>query len=455
MTDQPSFTFDLGEAITPLDGRNYQKIKDLAPYFSESALNRYRLRVEIGYFKKLAEWKIIRKLTGKEIAFLEGLIDNYGISDHRLTKEFENQTNHDVKAVEYFIRSKFAKTSLEDVVSYVHFGLTSEDINNLSYSLIIKESQKEVLEKDLEQLVKQLKLLAKKFKGLPLLGRTHGQPAVGTTVGKELANYVNRLVKQLKKLESFRFEGKLNGAVGNHNALKAALPKQDWLKLSDEFIRSLGLLPNRYTTQILYYDNWLEYFQIVYLVNGILVDLAQNIWSYIMLNIFVQKKIESEVGSSTMPQKINPIRFEHAEGSLQLANSMLEFFQRKLLSSRLQRDLSDSTIRRNLGEALAYSLLGWRSLQAGIGKIFPNEKLLRDELNNHWEILAEAIQTVMRLNNDDEAYEKMKKLMRGKTIDKDSYIRLLRDLGLDDDKRLNNLTPEKYTGYAEKLVDNL
>lgn len=455
MLDNSSNYFLIGNAITPLDGRNSEKIKDLGIYFSESALNKYRVIVELKYLEKLSQWKVIRLLAKKEKELISQLINNFSDKDYLEIKDIEKVINHDVKAVEYFIREKLKKTSMKDLLSYVHFGLTSDDTNNLAYGLMLKDFKEKTYKKEIMILIDKLRSMAKEYKDVPLLARTHGQPAVSTTVGKELINYYYRLIKQYKKINDFKFEGKCNGAVGNNNALKVALPTKNWTKLSKEFVNSLGLIENPYTVQILFYDNWLEFFQIVHLVNGILIDLCQNFWYYIMLEEFVQKKKEDEVGSSTMPQKVNPINFENGEGNLGVANSMLEFFQRKLPISRLQRDLSDSTIRRNFGESLSYSVLGYRSIFFGLKKVFPNKEFLKKELENHWEILTEAIQTVLRLKKDDKAYEKLKKLTRGKTIDLKGYKGLLKDLGLDKDKRLKDLTPEKYTGYAADLVEKI
>jgi len=443
-----------GDALTPLDGRNFHKVKDLSQYFSESALYKYRLHTEIKYFEMLSKKKLFN-IEKFKLALINKLVDQYNEKEFLKIKQIESKVSHDVKAVEYYLREKFNTLGLKSLTSYIHLGLTSEDTNNLSYGLMLKEFKDIILVKELMQLTSQLHLMAKKYKNIPMLGRTHGQPAVATTVGKELANYYLRLMKQFNKIKNFKFEGKCNGAVGNHNALKVALSSKDWMEIGKDFVKELGLIPNLYTTQILFYDNWIEFFQTISLINGILTDLSINVWQYIMLEVFAQKKKENEVGSSTMPQKINPINFENAEGNLQLANSMFQYFERKLIRSRLQRDLSDSTVRRNFGEALGYSVLGWRNIQSGLNRLSVNSKHLKEELNNHWEILTEAIQTVLRLKNDTQAYEKLKKLSRGKKIDKEGYSGLLKSLGLEDDERLKKLTPEKYTGYAEELCQKI
>ncbi len=451
---QDFFLFQ-GQAITPLDGRNFQKIKNLSQYFSEFALTKYRIFIETEYLKVLLKNKITRNFTGQENKIISLLSDKFDEKSFVEVKKIEEEIVHDVKAVEYYIRSKLEKTSLKDVTSFIHFGMTSEDTNNLAYALILKDFKEKIAEAELLQLINQLAQMAKKYADIPLLARTHGQPAVGTTVGKELANYVYRLRKQLLKLRKFRFEGKCNGAVGNNNALKTVLPEKNWLKITSDFVFGLGLDPNPYTSQILYYDNFLEFFQIISLVNGILHDLCVNLWIYVMLEVFVQIKKEKEVGSSTMPQKVNPINFENAEGNLQLANGMMEFFERKLTHSRLQRDLSDSTIRRNFGEAMGYSILAWKNLMIGLEKLSVNENRLKAEIENRWEILTEAIQTTLRLKNDKKAYEKMKTLVRGKTINQDEYKKILIDLGLDRNKNLSDLTPSKYIGYATELTKQL
>lgn len=442
----------IDNVITPLDGRYHSKINSLSNYFSESALNKYRIKIEIDYLVCLSNWKIVNKLTKKEISLMRRCIEEYSIQDFMRIKEIEKKTNHDIKAVEYFLREKLENCGLKKIIPFTHFGLTSEDVNNLAYGLILKDFKEQVFEKELFQLINRLKIMVREYQNISMLAKTHGQPAAGTTVGKELANYLYRLNKQLKKIKSFRFEGKCSGAVGNNNALKVALPSKNWINLTKKFIESLGLIPNLYTTQILFYDNWLEFFQIVSLINGILIDLSINIWNYIMLNIFFQKKTELEIGSSTMPQKVNPINFEQAEGSLGLANSMFQFFERKLTHSRLQRDLSDSIVRRSFAEAFGYSLLGYKNIQSGLDKLIVNEKHLIKELDEHWEILTEAVQIVLRLKNEERAYEKVKSFSRGKKMNREDYFKLLKDLRLDNDKKLNTLTPKAYVGYAEELV---
>jgi len=432
------------DALSPLDGRYFLKLQDLASYFSEKTLFYYRLLIEIKYLFFLSEKKLIRKIEEKERVFFEEILKNFNEKEFLKIKKIEEKINHDVKAVEYYLKEKLEKNSASDLVAFIHFGLTSEDINNLSYSLMLKNFQEKKLIENLKKLIEKIKAMADEFKDIVFIGRTHGQKAVPTTLGKEFLNYYYRLEKQIKKIKDFQFEGKLNGAVGNFNGLKLAFPKENWKKLSAEFITQLNLKPNLYTTQILFYDNYLEFFQMIYLINGILIDFSINIWQYIMLEILVQRKKEKEVGSSTMPQKVNPINFEQTEGALGLANAMFNFFIQKLTHSRLQRDLSDSIIRRFFGEALALTILGWQSFFSGLDKIYPNVDFLKKEMEESYEVLTEAIQIVLRLKKDSEGYEKVKKLVRGKKLQKKDYLEILKVLGLIDNKKLKNLAPEKY-----------
>lgn len=451
----PAPTLSQALAVSPLDGRNHLKTRGLSEYFSEFALNRYRTKIELEYLLELSKLKVVRKLTAKEISKIINIYEGYDFDDYCEIKRIEGTINHDVKAVEYFLRQKLEKAGLEDLTPYLHLGLTSEDTNNLAYGLMLKEFNEKKLKDEFRALTTLLLEMSKKHKGVPMMARTHGQPAVATTVGKELGNYYYRLMKLQKRLNNFKFEGKLNGAVGNLNAHRTLMPNIDWIKASQRFVLGLGLKPNIYTTQILFYDNWMEFFQAISLVNAVLVDLSVNVWQSIMLNVFVLQKKEAEVGSSTMPQKVNPINFEHAEGNLLIANSMMELFVRKLTSSRLQRDLSDSTTRRNFGESLGYTILGWKSVYEGLKKLKVNKSHLEEELLGHWEILTEAIQTALRLKGDRQGYEKIKKITRGKVIDEKLYKEMIKDLGLNDNKKLRELTPLGYTGYAKELTEKL
>jgi len=439
------------KAITPIDGRYAKQTQFLSNYFSEIALVKYRITIEIAYLLKLAHYKVI-SLSKKESSLINKIINEFDSEEFNKVKTIEKKINHDVKSIEYYLRTKLKEKKLDRLISFIHFGLTSEDINNLSYALILSDFKREILIPQLLKLLNQLRKLIRLTVNIPMLARTHGQPAVGTTFAKEIANYYYRLEKQFKKVKQFVFEGKCNGAVGNFNAASFVYPNINWIDFSNNFIHGMSLKPNLYTTQILPYDNWLEFFQIIILINGILFDMSINMWQYIMLNVIQQKQDINHVGSSTMPQKINPIDFENAEGNLQIANNQFELYVRKLVSSRLQRDLSDSTVRRNFGATLSYTILAWNSIIRGLNKITVNNKIVKTELNNHWEILAEAVQTYLRSTNSNAAYEKLKKLTQGKTLTKSLYFDILKKLNLDKVTKLKKLSPEKYIGLAEKLT---
>jgi len=439
------------DAITPIDGRNRYKIKELTPYVTETALNKYRVLIELEYILRLSQNKIIPAFSKKEISKINSVIANFKESDHKRIKDIESKTRHDVKAVEYYLREQFQSLGLEKYNCFLHIGLTSEDINNLAYGLILKDVNANILIPQLELFLRTLKNLIKETAGISVLGRTHGQPAVTTTIGKELANYYKRLEKQLSKLKKFVFEGKLNGAVGNFNAMSFAYPKTDWIRFSKNLIQGLDLEANIFTTQILACDNWLDYFHILTMINGIILDMSINMWNYIMLEIFRQKNLNT-VGSSTMPQKINPIDFERAEGHTQLANAHFHFYQQKLISSRLQRDLSDSTVKRTFGSAIGYTLLAWKDVQKGLDKVYVNTEHIANELSGHWEILGEALQTYLRSKGDKNAYETVKTAMQGKIINKPMWQEILSELKLEKEKKLVELTPEKYIGLAVKLA---
>ncbi len=439
--------------ISPLDGRYASKLSFFKDFFSEFALFKKRIFVEIEYLKRLSSFGAIRKLSQKEIDVLDQIVSNFDLNDALRIKEIEEKINHDIKAVEYFLREKFNRKKLEDLTAFIHLGLTSEDINNLAYGLIFKDFKKNVLEKELEKVLVSLKELADRYKKMPFLARSHGQPAVPTTFGKEIANFVHRLQKQQKRLSVFKFEGKLNGAVGNYNALSLIYRQIDWIKFSRVFIGQLGLVPNFHTTQILPYDNWVEFFQKLILINNIFLGLSRDIWTYIMLEELRLKAGKNQVGSSTMPQKINPIDFENAEGNLEIANSYFQLYERKLPISRLQRDLSDSTVRRTFGVALGHTFLAWNSLQQGLGKIALDEEKIKENLNHHWEVLAEAIQVYLRSTGEVRGYEKIKKITQGKKMTRENYLSLIKELRLDKTEiDFINLSPEKYIGLADKLI---
>ncbi len=433
--------------ISPLDGRYSDTAAFLKNYFSEYALFHYRVFVEIEYLLAFSDLKIIPVVQNKLKTQLKKISETFNLKDAEKIKKIEVKIQHDVKAVEYFLQEEFKKKGLSGLCQFIHIGLTSDDINNLAYGLILKDFTDEIAIPRLSELVRQISQIAIKYRNVPILGRTHGQPAVPTTFGKEIRNFQERVQQKLTRLKLIKVEGKLNGAVGNYNALVFVYPKIDWMKFSTKFLKKLGLEPNLFTTQILPYDNWIKLFQQYLLINGVIIDLARDLWFYILLEELKLKKKEEEVGSSTMPQKVNPIDFENAEGNAEIANSYFGLYQQKLISSRLQRDLSDSTVRRTFGEALGHTVLAWQSLSKGLGKIEVDEKKAEKHLNEHWEILTEAVQTYLRSNNRPEAYEKVKTFVRGRKMAKEDYLSLLKRLGIDDQK-LKNLTPQTYLGTA-------
>jgi len=443
-------------AISLLDGRNWDKVKIIADYFSEFALIRYRVRVETSYLFFLAkETKIVRSLTQREKTYLVNLWRDFQVEDALSVKEFETKINHDVKAIEYFLQNRLAKTSLLDVIPFIHFGLTSYDINIPAYALMLAEYRNDVLVVQLNKLLKSLKELIKQTRSHVMLARTHGQPALPTTMGKELAVYYQRLKKESELLVASPIEAKLTGAVGNLNALQFVSPNLDWISLSKKFIQSLGLVPNNFTTQILPYDSWLRFFDSLKRVNNILLGLCQDIWWYISFEYFLQKKKEAEVGSSTMTHKINPITFENAEGNLGMANSMLSFFVQKLSYSRLQRDLSDSTVKRNFGLAFGFTYLAWDSILSGFNRIHPNPDKMRHDLDKHWEIFAEGIQSYLRMRGYKDAFELLKEKTQGLVLTQESLYRIIDELPIksEDKKKLKIKNLREYLGLAEKLVE--
>ncbi|MBT7227869.1 MAG: adenylosuccinate lyase, partial [Gammaproteobacteria bacterium] len=398
-------------AISPLDGRYKSKCADLSPYFSEFALMRYRVLVEVKWLQKLSEHDQIDDLqviSDRGLQYLDDLIENFSISDARRIKEIEATTNHDVKAVEYFIKEKFEDNAeLNDQLEFVHFACTSEDINNLAYALMLRDGRDKVVLDQMRKIESTLAQLAKKFASQPLLCRTHGQPASPSTVGKEFANVVHRLRRQISQIESNEILGKINGAVGNYNAHFSAYPDIDWQSNAQNFVESLGLSWNPYTTQIEPHDYIAELFAAVGRFNTILIDFDRDIWAYISLGYFKQKTVAGEVGSSTMPHKVNPIDFENSEGNLGIANAMMAHLAEKLPISRWQRDLTDSTVLRNIGTGLAHSLIAYRATLKGISKLELNAAVIDRDIDACWEILAEPIQTVMRRYRIEKPYEKL------------------------------------------------
>lgn len=439
-------------AISPVDGRYREKLEELSLFFSELALIRYRVKIEVLYLIELAKIGTIRKFNSKEKDFLISLFKEFQLRDAQEVKKIEKTINHDVKAVEYLIKRRVEKTSLKDIKEFVHLGLTSEDVTNLAYSLMIQDCLKEVYLPTLNSLIKQISQLVNKYKNIAMLARTHGQPASPTTMGKELAVFIHRLRNQIKSFP--RLTGKLNGAVGNYNANFVAFPKVNWIKFSKDFIGDLGLQPNLITTQIESHDCWAQLFQTMVRVNNILINFNQDIWLYISLDYLKQKSSEKEVGSSTMPHKINPIDFENSEGNLGVANSVLNHLANKLPITRLQRDLSDSTVCRNIGLAFGYGILAFKSTLKGLGKTEINQKVIGKDLKNHPEVIAEAIQIILRREKVKMPYEALKKLTRGKKVTLAQLHRFIESLevSVKIKKELKKIKPENYLGLAEKLT---
>ena len=440
--------------ISPLDGRYANSIAELSKYFSESALMGYRLKVEIEYLIALSNEKSINDLppfSKDEQERLRKIYQNFNLVGAEKVKEIEATTNHDVKAIEYYIQGKVKKS----LHPWIHFALTSEDVNNLSYSLMWQDGLKQVYQSSLQLVNKELKKLARKYKEASMLALTHGQPATPTTFGKELAVFFSRLDRQIGQIKSHILLGKFSGATGTWSAHVAAYPNVNWRRFASKFIKSLGLKPNLITTQIESHDSLAESFHQVVRINSILTDLCRDMWSYISRGILVQKKLAGEVGSSTMPHKINPIQFENAEGNLGVANGLLNHLATKLPVSRTQRDLTDSTTLRNQGVALGHSYLALQNILKGLSRITINKVQMSAELNNHWEVLGEAIQTILRKSGKQDAYEQLKSLTQGQSINAESMAEFVSGLKIsDEDKQtLLELTPELYTGLSSKLVD--
>ena len=443
-------------AISPLDGRYAAETRALREYFSEFATIRGRVQCEIAYLTALStDAHLIRPLTGDEANILKLVSQQFSLGDAQENKEFERVTRHDVKAVESFLRRKLAPTSLADLVEFLHFGLTSEDVNNIAQAIALRDARDQVLLPPLDRIIRQLSDLAHAYRSAPMLARTHGQPAVPTTFGKEMVVFFARLQRLRQGLAAHAFRAKLTGAVGNFNALQAAAPQVDWLSFSDKFIHSLGLEPEPVTTQILPYDNWIEYFHIVMQANSVLIGLSRDMWQYIAGGLLKLKSKVEESGSSTMPQKINPIDFENAEGNFGVANTLLEHYARKLSVTRLQRDLSDSTVRRTFGAALGHSLVGYTSLIRGLSLIDVDEQAMRAELEAHWEVVAEGAQTILRTAGVSGAYDDLKALTRGKALTQQAYEEWIDELHVVEEVKssLRALSPLTYTGLAEQIVD--
>ena len=447
-------------ALSPLDGRYHSKVASLRTIFSEFGLIRRRVQVEVAWLKALSENPQIPEvhaLSAQAAGFLDELVETFSEQDAAEVKEIEATTNHDVKAVEYFLKSKVEGfEELSAMSEFIHFGCTSEDINNLSHALMLRDGHI-VLSQQFQTVSDLLIDLAHQHADQPMLSRTHGQAATPTTLGKELANVVARLRRQHGQINAIRPLGKMNGAVGNFNAHSIAYPDVDWVQLSHDFVESLGIEWNPYTTQIEPHDYMAEYFDAMARMNQILVDFARDIWAYISLGYFKQRVIEGEVGSSTMPHKVNPIDFENAEGNFGLANALLKHLAEKLPVSRWQRDLTDSTVLRNMGVATGYTLLALVSLERGIGKLEVSPEPIEADLDGAWEVLGEAVQTVMRRYGVPEPYEKLKALTRGQRLDPEGLKTFILSLDIPHDaqQQLLALTPRDYTGRAAALARDI
>lgn len=448
-------------AISPIDGRYADKAAELRPLFSERGLIRQRVRVEALWLKALAAEPGITELRGlpaPALTVLDALAAELTDADAAEVKRIERETNHDVKAVEYFVKSRLdAVPAWRPRREFVHFACTSEDINNLSYALMLREARDQVLLPRLDALTTRLRTLAHATAELPMMSRTHGQPATPTTLGKEIANFTYRLTEQRAKFAVVPIAGKINGAVGNFNAHLVTYPEVDWPKLAERFVQSLGLAWNPYTTQIEPHDWMAEYFDALARVNTVLVDVCRDMWGYIALGYFRQRTIAGEVGSSTMPHKVNPIDFENAEGNLGLANALLRFLADKLPISRWQRDLTDSTVLRNVGVAVSHGLIAWRSIERGLERVDVDRARLAEDLDANWELLAEPIQMVMRRYGVENAYEQLKALTRGQRVDAASLRAFIEQLALPDEAKaaLLRLSPAAYTGAAAQLAKEI
>ncbi|RVU31059.1 adenylosuccinate lyase [Neptunomonas marina] len=447
-------------AVSPVDGRYASKTADLRPIFSEFGLIRNRVLVEIRWLQQLAahaEISEVPALSAEANALLNGIVDEFSLADAERVKEIERTTNHDVKAVEYLIKEKIqGNAELAAVNEFVHFACTSEDINNLSHALMLKDGVATMLPV-MQSIADAIAQMGRDYASQPMLSRTHGQTASPTTVGKEMANVAYRLQRQIKQIEAIEYLGKINGAVGNYNAHLSAYPAINWEANAQSFIEGLGLSWNPYTTQIEPHDYIAELFDAVCRFNTILIDFDRDVWGYISQAYFKQKTIAGEVGSSTMPHKVNPIDFENSEGNLGIANAVMQHLAAKLPISRWQRDLTDSTVLRNMGVGFGYSLIAYQSTLKGISKLELNAARLDEDLENAWEVLAEPIQTVMRRYAIEEPYEKLKALTRGQTMNKETILTFVDTLELPDEAKaeLKALTPHNYIGNAVAQAEKI
>ena len=438
-------------AISPLDGRYHSQLLDVSNYFSEFALMRFRCIAELEFFHAFVTKVIHKKLSH---TIIEKIIDSLDEKEVLRIKTIEKTTKHDIKAVEYYLQQKLHEHHI-DLAQFLHIGLTSDDINSIAYGLALTKAKEELILPKLKLLITTLGHIANVNKSVVMLARTHGQPAVPTTMGKELIVFAVRIANIYKTLTKLTIEAKLTGAVGNYNALHVINPKFDWVQFADDFVSSLGLTPNHFTTQILPADSYILLFQQIHGMNSILIGLSQDMWRYISDGYFTQSVIDKEIGSSTLPHKVNPIDFENAEGNLGVSTALCNFFMTKLPISRLQRDLSDSTVKRNFGSAIAYSLLGISSMTAGLKKIQVNENLLKQNLLQHPETITEGIQTILRMSGDDKAYEKVKGLSRGQQIDDHMINAFIESTEINPEtkKLIKSLTPLSYLGLSTRLVE--
>jgi len=448
-------------AISPVDGRYGSKVKSLRPIFSEFGLIKYRVTVEVRWLQKLSQTSAINEVPVFSDAanqVLDAIVTNFSETDALRIKEIEATTNHDVKAVEYFLKEKIADNNeLNAVTEFIHFACTSEDINNLSHGLMLEDCRENVLLPEIDNILASIKGLAVEYKSIPMMCRTHGQPASPSTLGKEMANVYVRLKRQRQQIANVEMLGKINGAVGNYNAHISAYPEVDWHQFANEFVTSLGLSWNAFTTQIEPHDYIAELFDAISRFNTILIDFDRDIWGYIAMGHFKQKTIAGEIGSSTMPHKVNPIDFENSEGNLGIANALFTHLAQKLPISRWQRDLTDSTVLRNLGVGFAHAIIAYQATLKGISKLQVNEANLANELDTNWEVLAEPIQTVMRRYGIEKPYEKLKELTRGKRVDGESMRAFIASLDMPEAAKaeLALLTPASYIGRAISFIAEL
>ena len=437
-------------SISPVDGRYRKQVQHLDEYFSEYALIKYRVQVEIEYLLFLENKKFF-KLPGKTVKHLQKLAEDFGPEDAQEIKQIEFTTNHDVKAVEYFLKNILEKNGGKEAKEWIHFGLTSQDINNTAIPLSWKHAIEYEYLPALLNLNTELKLLAEEWKDIPMLAHTHGQPASPTKLGKEVMVFVERIENQIEQFIGIPFSGKFGGATGNFNAHHIAFPKVDWIKMANEFVSQLGLNRQQFTTQIEHYDNLAAHFDCMKRINNILADFCKDVWTYVSMEYFKQKTKKGEVGSSAMPHKVNPIDFENAEGNLGMANALFEYLSSKLPVSRLQRDLTDSTVLRNIGVPFAHTLIAFRSIEKGLGKLIVNDEKIFEDLENNWAVVAEAIQTILRRESYPNPYEALKDLTRGnQQIDKKAIHAFIDKLKISDSikKELKKITPHNYTGLT-------